>query len=465
MRRANIPLPYWQIAARELERRARLAEAPPLPTFRGANLAIQTYQGQSEATIEFVLSGPAETGKSWATIWLLDSLCRQNPNEHYVMARKTLASIWGTCLITYKTILDYRHKMGDPMPEAYGGEKPEFYTYPNGTRLWIGGMDNASKILSGERAGFYANQLEEFELNDWETVLTRVTGRGTKVEKPIAFGDCNPGAEDHWIMKRPELTKFYSKHVDNPSLYNEDGTQTPQGERSIATLKSLTGIRRKRLYEGLWVGSEGLFFEELDEDLHLIKPFPIPKDAPIWASLDHGFKHATAIGIYTEIDKEIIKIAEHEKSGWLPKFHAERYFEMLDALGIQRWRVKKFVAGHDVFAVKGDENGRTIAQQYLDFSIRLEHASIERASGALELLTRLGNAEMKVKPTFKMFDTCTKTFACLRRMVHDPSKNVTAKEDVLKVDGDDLYDETRYGVMARKSPSSSAPAVGGKRSA
>lgn len=449
-------------ARRERERRRCEAASPP-PTFRGANLAIQTYQGQSDGTIELVLSGPAETGKSWATIWLLDELCRKNPNEHYVMARKTLNSIWGTCLLTYERILDYRASMGEAKPGAYGGEHPQFYVYPNNTRLWIGGMDNPSKILSGERAGFYANQLEEFDLNDWETVLTRVTGRGTKVEKPIAFGDCNPGAEDHWIMKRPELTKFHSKHVDNPTLYDDAGNITPQGVRSITTLQSLTGLRKKRLYDGLWVGSEGLFFEELDEDLHLCKPFRIAQDAPVWAGLDHGFTHATAIGIYTEYDGVIYKIAEHEKSGWLPKFHAQRLFEMLDALSIARWRLKKIVAGHDVFQVKGDENGRTIAQQYAEHGARLEHANIARAPGAMELLARLGNAEMGVKPTFKMFENCTKTFACLRKMVHDPSKNVAAHEDVLKVDGDDCYDETRYSLMARKAPTSSTPAVGGKR--
>ena len=33
----------------------------------------------------------------------------------------------------------------------YGGNKPEWYDYPNGSRIWIGGMDKPGKVLSAEQ--------------------------------------------------------------------------------------------------------------------------------------------------------------------------------------------------------------------------------------------------------------------------------------------------------------------------
>ena len=53
------------------------------PDFRGANLEIQSFRGN-----EWLLSGPAETGKTWATLWLLDSLLRETPFAKATLLRK-----------------------------------------------------------------------------------------------------------------------------------------------------------------------------------------------------------------------------------------------------------------------------------------------------------------------------------------------------------------------------------------
>ena len=448
------------------------------PDFRGANLEIQSFRGN-----EWLLSGPAETGKTWATLWLLDSLLRETSFAKATLLRKLQVSVGGTVLVTFKAIQGLREKMGFAPAVPYGGEKPEWYTYPNGAKLWIGGLDNANKILSGERDFVYVNQAEELELTDWEILLTRTTGRGAVTKTPMLFGDCNPGAEDHWIIKRETLKLFHSKHKDNPSLYDEAGSLTAQGERTMATLQSLTGIRKKRLYEGQWVGAEGLFFDEFDPEeggLHVCKPFPIPLDWPIWGALDWGFKHPLAFGLYTEDNDGIIyKIAEHVQHQWLIPFHARAIYDLYKDFDLPPELVSQIVAGHDVFAVQGgtdDQDARTKAQKFLEaydpvtrepLPIVLEHATIDRKQGAAELMARLGNRQMGIPPTLKFFKTCKRTIATFTRVVHNPRD----PEDVLKVNadpltgegGDDCYDETRYAVMARVSTASNVPAVGGVR--
>lgn len=366
--------------------------------------------------------------------------------------------------MTFQRIQAVREQMGEKPALPYGGQKPEWYEYPNGARLWIGGMDNPNKMLSGERDFIYINQAEELKLDDWEVLLTRCTGRGAVTKTPMIFGDCNPGAEDHWIIKRDGLRVFQSRHEDNPTLFDENGEMTEQGVRSMATLDSLTGVRKARLRYGKWVGAEGLYFEEWDEDLHTCDPLEtIPADWPVWGALDYGYAHPTAFGVFTQDnDGTIFLLGEHVQHKWLVPEHCKAIRRLIERLGLTG-RVKRIVAGHDCFQQRGDSEARTIADQYAAakdpvtgelIGIKLEKANVDRVTGAKELQERLGNRELGITPRLKLYKTCTKTMSAMTRMVCDPRD----PEDVLKVDadvngegGDDPYDMLRYGVMAKKS--------------
>jgi len=423
------------------------------PTFRGSNLKIQSYRGR-----EFILAGPSETGKTFATLWLLDFLLSITPFAHAALIRKVASDIAPTVLVTFRRILEISNSRARP----YGGEKPEWYDYPNGARLYIGGMDRPGKVLSGERDFIYVNQAEELTLDDWEILTTRTTGRGAVTETPMVFGDCNPGPEDHWILKRASLQVFHTAHVDNPSLYTDDGQLTLQGTRTMATLDALTGIRKARFRYGKWVGAEGLYFEEWDEQLHTCEPFDIPEDWPVWGALDYGFVHPTAFGLLTEDNDGVVYlIGEHIHNRWLALQHAKAIHQLAERLDIAWPRISQIVAGHDVFQQRGAGDGKTIADQYAQardpetgdsISVKLKHAQIARVTGWQEILSRLGNAQVGIKPTLKIFNTCTRTIATLTRLVCDPGN----PEDVKKVDadvngegGDDPGDMLRYGVMCR----------------
>lgn len=428
---------------REKRRRASRAREQRL-VFRGAALRLQSLRDP-----ELMLSGPSETGKTWATLWYLDTFLRAYPGAQGAMVRKVRVTIAPTVLRTYTRIQAMRAEPATP----YGGNNPVWYDYPNGSRLWIGGMDDPGKVLSGERDIIYGNQAEELSENDWEILTTRATGRGSVAPYTTVLGDCNPGPADHWIVRRRQagaLTFLESRHRDNPSLYHEDGSLTEQGARTMAVLDRLTGVRRLRLRDGLWVGAEGQFFEAWDEDIHVVDPFPIPADWPVWGALDHGFAHNTAFGLYTRHDGVVYKIGEHVQHKWLPPQHAAAIQALCARLQV---RPRRIVAGLDVFQSRGDSSGRTLAQQYADLGLPLTEASVDRISGAGELLTRLGNPEAGLAPTLKVFRTCPRTILGIPAMVHDPAR----PEDVLKVDadadgrgGDDCYDETRYGLMAER---------------
>ena len=250
-------------AALELRRRAQQGARAGV-TFRGA---AETAQGVTQH--EWMLAGPAETGKTFAALTRLDQLLATTPKANAALVRKVAADIGPTVLRTYQRVIAQSGSGAEP----YGGAHPQWYDYPNGARLWIGGMDRPGKVLSGERDFIYVNQAEEITIEDWETLLTRATGRGAVTQTPMVFGDCNPGPPTHWIINRPSLRVLYSRHEDNPSLYDDAGGLTDQGRRTMGILDSLTGVRHKRLRLGLWVGAEGTVYA-FDRSIHLIDAMP-----------------------------------------------------------------------------------------------------------------------------------------------------------------------------------------------
>jgi phage terminase large subunit len=238
---------------------------------------------------EVIISGPAETGKTRAALEKLDALLWKYPNTHALIVRKTRSSMDASVLKTYQD----KVLTEDTPILAYGGSKPEWFDYPNGSRLVVGGLDKAGKVLSAEYDVVYVNQAEELALEDWETLTTRCTGRAGNMPYAQIMGDCNPGPRTHWILGRANnntLTMLESRHEHNPVLYDQDsGEITEQGEITMASLDSLTGVRYSRLRLGKWVSAEGQIFEGYDPAIHLVDDSYIGPDFRRIRVIDFGY--------------------------------------------------------------------------------------------------------------------------------------------------------------------------------
>lgn len=271
-------------------------QAPPpyiRPTLRGA---ASELWGNTDH--EAIICGPAETGKTWAGLSWVNSVLWDNPGAQGVLLRKTYASLHNTAIKTYKRILG-----PDTPVRAYGGEKAEWFDYPNGSRLSIVGMDNPSKVLSGEVDIVYMNQAEELAFDDYQILLTRTTGRGAVFAHPQVIGDCNPDKIGHWILERQKtghLKLLYSFHEDNPTLFDDNGGITEQGKRTMEVLDGLEGIPYKRLRLGQWGVPAGLIYAKFEKDKHTVPWFAIPSDWPRYMGLDFGGVNTAAIFIAEE---------------------------------------------------------------------------------------------------------------------------------------------------------------------
>jgi phage terminase large subunit len=252
---------------------------------------------------ECILAGPAETGKTHGALEKLNLLLWKYPKAQAVMVRKQYSDMPGSCIQTWE-----KKVLGDSLGEkgpitSYGGEKPQFYDYPNGSRLWIGGLDKPGKVLSSERDFIYVNQAEELQLEDWETLTTRATGRAGNAPYSQILGDCNPGSRTHWILERAnegKLTLLHSRHEDNPTLFDPaTGAITERGKITLAILDNLTGLRHSRLRLGQWVSAEGQIYTDYDPAVHLIDPIPIGGDWRRFRVIDFGLARPLVCNWYT----------------------------------------------------------------------------------------------------------------------------------------------------------------------
>jgi len=254
------------------------------------------------------------TGKTFACCAKLHLRCQMVPNGQHAIVRKTFNSITPSVGKTWERIIK-----GYGV-QTIGGAFPTRYVYPNGSTVWVGGMDNPDRVLSSERDTIYVAQAEELTESDWETLSTRCTGRGAVVKYPQLIGDCNPAGSKHWIRRKGaegRIELLNATHRDNPTLYDAAGQLTEQGKRSLAALDTLTGVRRKRLLEGIWATAEGAVYDMFDSSIHVQTRDPAEMKR-FFLAIDEGYTNpAVILVIGADADGRWHCFREFYKSGVL----------------------------------------------------------------------------------------------------------------------------------------------------
>ncbi len=286
---------------------------------------------------EIVLSGPAGTGKSRALLEKLNAVALKYPGMRGLIIRKTATSLGSTALVTWKNYVIKEALLNETV-RFYGGSAQESaqYIYSNGSRITIGGMDKATRIMSSEYDIIYVQEAIELTLDDWEALTTRLRNGVLPYQQLIA--DTNPDKPTHWLKQRVNegRTKLYdTTHEDNPLYFKEDGTLTKKGEAYISKLDALTGVRYQRLRKGLWVAAEGLIYEEYDPAIHLIDRFPIPDTWTRYWTVDFGYTNPFVLQRWAEdSDGRLYLYAEQYMSKRTVDQHAQDLLRLIkDAEG------------------------------------------------------------------------------------------------------------------------------------
>jgi phage terminase large subunit len=268
--------------------------------FTPKGAALSLFKDRSD---EVLLSGPAGTGKSRACMEKLHMVLLSNPGSRGLILRKTATSLTSTALVTWREhVAPEAITSGIIRYKGGNAEEPAQYTYSNGSKLVIGGMDKATRIMSSDYDIAYVQEAIELTRNDWEAVTTRL--RNGKVSFQQLIADTNPAEPAHWLKQRAEAgaTRLYeSRHEDNPVLFDQTGQcWTDRGLAYLRKLDALTGVRYKRLRKGLWVAAEGQIYDDWDPAVHLLDRFPIPETWPRYWVVDFGYNHPFVLQWWAE---------------------------------------------------------------------------------------------------------------------------------------------------------------------
>ena len=389
---------------------------------------------------EVIISGPAETGKTLGSLQKVDALAWKYPRSHIALIRKTRKSMDASVLKTYQD------KVKHEAVTTYGGQRPAWFDYPNGSRIVVGGMDSADKILSAEYDVIYVNQAEELSLDDWEKLITRATGRAAHMPYAQVLGDCNPGPNTHWILQRrqlPSVAFFESRHEDNPTLFDpETGTITEQGQRTMAVLDSLSGVRYQRLRLGKWVSAEGQIYDDYDAAIHLVDRFDIPPDWRRFRVIDFGLVHPLVCQWWaTDEDDRMYRYREIYMTGRTVSTHAEQIKKLSQGEIIETTVCDHDAEDRQTLAENGIPNIpaiKAVTRGIGKVQDRLKKQADERArlfflrDSLIEIDQSLSGAHLS---------TCTED-----EIDNYIWKNNVRKEEPVK-DNDHGMDATRYAVM------------------
>jgi len=319
----------------------------------GAGAAIYTPYGACRDAVynhdhEMILSGPRDTGKTVSLLWKLHLSALKYPRASIVMARKQQTDLYSTVYTSFvnRVLIPSRAL---PILHFRGGQdKPEWIDYPNGSRIWLTGLDKSSKVLSSEHDLVYVNQAEEALLADWEALSSTTTGRAGAIPNPQCIGDCNPSHPMHWIKQRamsatnPDgpLTLLNSTHRDNPEIYDQvTGELTAAGASRLAPLQSLTGARRSRWLDGLWAAAEGIIYECFDPVRHTVKHFTPPNTWWRVFGMDPAGARVAALWLACDPKNLTLHVYREycEPFGVTTPEHAQKILKLSEGEAVVRW--------------------------------------------------------------------------------------------------------------------------------
>lgn len=215
---------------------------------------------------KFLLYGGSRSGKSFIIIFTQIVIACKFPGSRHLVCRYRFNhvknSIW---LDTLKKVL----KICFPLLKVHWNNVDYFITFPNGSELWIGGLDDkdrSEKILGMEFLTIFVNEASQIGYEGFTTLLTRLAqlcvieddkGNVVKTAKNLLFVDCNPPSKKHWTYKifvqniEPETNVSLSfvdqyGHLKMNPADNLDNIS----EEYIKLLESLPERKKKRFLRG-----------------------------------------------------------------------------------------------------------------------------------------------------------------------------------------------------------------------
>lgn len=278
----------------------------------------------------------------------------------------------------------------------------------------------------------------------------------------------NPGGIGHSWLKRlfidrlfeagenPEHFHFVKALVhDNPSIIKNDPDY-------IKRLEALPEPQRSAMLNGDFSVFEGQFFQV--SPLSLVKPFQIEESESmecLYGSLDHGISHPTSFGLWY-MNKQtgyLYRLFSYLNNGGTTATHAEEIYQRIASFPWTNGQMPVTIWADPSMWTKqrlNEDMFRSNIDEYIDlFSSHgartiFEKANNDKINGCAIMRQHL--AETDGVPKVYFFEGYNTTFLDNVTAVETDPNN---RDIYLKMDGDDVADETRYGIVGLYSTQAS----------
>ena len=401
---------------------------------------------------EVFYGGARGGGKSYAM--LVDPLRYCHKQKHRaLLIRRTMPEL--------RDLINHSQQLySKAYPGAKWREQEKEWKFPSGARIEFGYAENLTDVLRYQGQSYTwigIDELPQYPTEDIYNFL-RSSLRSVDPEIPVYMrATGNPGnvgsmwVKEMFVDPAPANTKFEieiktpvgikkitrryipAKLQDNPYLMQTDDY--------YAMLASLPEVQRKQFLEGNWEAFEDSSFPEFNKQLHVVKPFDIPRSWYKFRAADWGYSSPACV-LWFAVD--------YDNNLWIyrelytKKVTADQFARQVLTLENGEY-INYGVLDVSTWAKRGDV-GPSIAETMIQHGCRWrpsDRSPKSRINGKLEIHKRLVIKDNQ--PGIRVFKTCRNLIRTLGMLPTD-DKN---PEDVDTNAEDHAYDALRYGCMSR----------------
>lgn len=314
-------------------------------------------------------------------------------------------------------------------------------------------LEEPDKLRSLNLSGAYIDEANQVSEAAFMLLQGRLRGNGLRK----LFLTTNPKGHDwifSWFVKQDHLktkeAKTMFKLVKAPTTEN---IHLPDGYVQ-SMLDSWSPERVQREIMGSFDSFEGQVFPEFRRDVHVIKPFVIPKDWVRIIGADHGFRNPSAwIWVAQDGDDNLYVYREFYERELLIQDIAKRAYALTKGEAIQQFRIDPSTRA--ARANNGESDWDTY-RKFLPDDFPMMPANNSKETGIDRIKTYLKVDPRTHKPKLFVFDTCENLIDEIvkyryQELTPNQEGRTNVKEEPVKVH-DHALDALRYAVMAFPEP-------------